>query len=689
MKKIIATIMSATLIFSLAGCSKVVNVDYEKKPSIIATDFVSYDTVRTLIQGTDLQVDYINLSTELSGRDENKIKNSLLFINTNPTWINDDLLKDKTILNTKDFITQKENEKENNYIYDDKYKDIIGTETEDDNQATINPGGESSGNGSQESNKPTEKPDNNKPSSGEQNPVPSPTSTPEAKPTPTQKPVDGGSKPTPTPKPVATQKPTPIPTQAVKPTPTQKPKPTPTNIPKPVINKDADKNGIPDLNIDYDDDGKADINIDSNNDNIGDKNKINKDINKDGRADLNIDTNNDGYPDINIDIDNDNKPDINIDWNNDNKADFNLDKNKDGKADKNDINIDLDKNGAADINIDTNKDGIPDVNIDTNRDGIPDKNVTPDTNLFYYYKEGVIASFVNTYFDAPPVSTNRDGYRLGTFPNGYSLEKYSEGDKNFDVYNDWVIRRIESLSNLLSYAALNNGDDTYTVFTQNGTLRRSYMVIDEKEISTSFYGPQSNVYTESSLIGKITTIPKKTYMYKTKDICTNYWLDVKNVSLLTEKIYYELIKIKPEYKTIIEENKIKYLDELKSLDDKIQKSVNDSENQLLFIGGRNIYKYLCDGYKINYISIYDYSTQEIAPSIDKLLLYSYIVDKYNIKYIIKDKNSSSEGINNVKSEVSHNINILLIEDFSDVEDFNKTYIELMNNNYIIINKSLY
>lgn len=134
------------------------------------------------------------------------------------------------------------------------------------------------------------------------------------------------------------------------------------------LNIDLNGDGIADLNIDLDDDGLCDINCDTNDDGKPDKNidyrgnrkptfnvlVENKDtlfnemnqMDEKGKCKLNCDTNNDGWPDTNIDIDGD------------------------GKAD---LNIDIDNNGLPDLNIDTNGDGVADINIDDDGDGKCDR----------------------------------------------------------------------------------------------------------------------------------------------------------------------------------------------------------------------------------------------------------------------------------------------------------------------------
>jgi len=96
---------------------------------------------------------------------------------------------------------------------------------------------------------------------------------------------------------------------------------------------------------------------------------VNKDINKDGIPELNIDQDGDGVADVNIDINNDDKPDYNINYRNSGIAVFNI---KNGTKYTNPTNQDTNKDGKCDLNCDINDDGIPDINLDIDGDGIAD-----------------------------------------------------------------------------------------------------------------------------------------------------------------------------------------------------------------------------------------------------------------------------------------------------------------------------
>lgn len=183
---------------------------------------------------------------------------------------------------------------------------------------------------------------------------------------------------------------------------------------KVILNRDSDRDGLPDYNIDIDGDGLPDLNITKGNDNYCIKNcdtnydgkadykieynknsthqisirNINLDIDFDGICDVNCDTNYDLYPDYNVDTTGDNMPDVNIDYDGDGVPDFNIDTDGDGFPDKNitahydgvcNWNCDDKENPVnhgnnCTVNCDTDDDGLPDLNVDLNGDGVCDIN---------------------------------------------------------------------------------------------------------------------------------------------------------------------------------------------------------------------------------------------------------------------------------------------------------------------------
>lgn len=337
-------------------------------------------------------------------------------------------------------------------------------------------------------------------------------------------------------------------------------------------------------------------------------------------------------------------------------------------------------------NANTTDENNSSANIDKsntdNNSSVSDSSDSTDDGI---YLQGIKIEFSkNSFSEAAPSSCDNNGYALGNFPNEYEISL--EGD---DAYQTWLCNRIISLvDGGPEYAAINNGNGTYTIFALSGwiTVRYKVITIDDIYIPTMLDAP--TLYCESSLKGIIASNnTEKIILAKTIDEATDYWLDVKNTQKLTEEIKNRLIEVSPENKDIIEENYSEYSKSLQSLEEKYQNI--SSENNTTFIGGAFKYKYLTDAYGINYISLYD-TNQDTSPSVTRLSNFSKILKEYNIKYIIKDKYSSMDGIDSIKADLDYNLNVVIIDTMDNVENIDEnSYLDIMDNNYVILKKAMY
>lgn len=319
-------------------------------------------------------------------------------------------------------------------------------------------------------------------------------------------------------------------------------------------------------------------------------------------------------------------------------------------------------------------------------------------------KLGLRMYFLDSTYDAPPTSSDRNGYALGSYPEGAQVAKPSV---NPDPYQTWICDRIASMdSGSCLYFILGNGNGTYTIFYAEGMLIPRYKVVatvDDIRISTitgttdvaceSGTKDMLSAYSSCFMEGKppkIAQAERSHMLADTVDFAQGIWLDVGNTRELALKIKDRLIEADPINKEKFEENYKKLDSELASMDDKFQFAVESSRNRTIFIGGAFVYKYMTDAYGIDYVSIYDYSIQEDTVSPTRLMNFADLLSTYKIKYIVKDCQSSMDGINSVKSEIDHNLNTLIIDTLYHVDDWgNTSYIDMMDDNCTILKKALY
>lgn len=317
---------------------------------------------------------------------------------------------------------------------------------------------------------------------------------------------------------------------------------------------------------------------------------------------------------------------------------------------------------------------------------------------------GLIFKFVDVSIPSAPCSADRSGYSITSFPVGHGI---ANPNVNPDPYLVWVCDRIIAMSKQADVSAfdfiLDDGNGGYICIHNDGMTMIRAKVITMDDIYLPEHQTTKYVICDSSVKDRITLpdgakiakadIPEMNerpyVMATTVDYARGPWLDVKNTQVLAEKILEKLIELDPENKTRFEENYEKVKSELESLDDKVQLTVDTSENQTIFIGGSFVYKYMVDSYGIDYVSIYDYSHQDnVSPT--RLMNFAKLVDEYTIKYIVKDVSSSMDGITSIRNEINHNLNIVIIDNLESVEDWeNSSYFEIMDNNCIILDKALY
>lgn len=298
-----------------------------------------------------------------------------------------------------------------------------------------------------------------------------------------------------------------------------------------------------------------------------------------------------------------------------------------------------------------------------------------------YLKDGAKVILCKSTFDSAPTSSDKNGYSLGNYPIGYKVRETN------DEYSKWLCDRINNLSkDYVTYAGIDNGDGTYTLFRDDTALTTQYKVITVDEIIITESFGEEKIYFEDTLGSKFSSLDKK-ILAATVDMSTDYWLDINNTILLAEKIKDKLIEVDPENKNIYDENYKTYINDLETISDKIKYIVDNSENKTIFIGGEFNYKYFTDCYGINYVSLYDYSSEEL-PSLTRLSNFAKILNKYKIKYVIKDKEASMEGINSIKTELDYNLNTVIIDSMQSAT-IDDSYLDIMNNNYIILKKAIY
>ena len=168
----------------------------------------------------------------------------------------------------------------------------------------------------------------------------------------------------------------------------------------------------------------------------------------------------------------------------------------------------------------------------------------------------------------------------------------------------------------------------------------------------------------------------------------HYWLDFSNMKALAKVITQELIKIKPDYKSTYEKNKIKYINMLNRLDKSYTKYLSNCRINTVIIN-HNSLGYLANTYGFNSESLSGLSPEsDPSPSDIKRILkeiqrdgvstifYENFVNSKVMKSISKDSNIVAEVLSPLGNITA------------DEAEANATYEELMYENLEKLSKAM-
>jgi zinc transport system substrate-binding protein len=171
----------------------------------------------------------------------------------------------------------------------------------------------------------------------------------------------------------------------------------------------------------------------------------------------------------------------------------------------------------------------------------------------------------------------------------------------------------------------------------------------------------------------------------------NYWMDLNNAKIMIENIYNGIITKNEKNKDYFLENYNNYIEVIESLNLRYQKIAENSKNKFIILTGEFNCYYLLRYLDLDYMSVYDYEYQDTNPTIIRQSNIIQFINnnKNNIKYVLTEGDSSiTESICNETGVISLEINSLTnIERKNQLKD-EFSYINIMENNYLILKTAL-
>ena len=160
------------------------------------------------------------------------------------------------------------------------------------------------------------------------------------------------------------------------------------------------------------------------------------------------------------------------------------------------------------------------------------------------------------------------------------------------------------------------------------------------------------------------------------------WLNPQNATIMIDTILENIIDIDPKNKNYYEENANRYKDELKQLDEDIEKALIEKNVKVLAFGGEFAYSYFCQRYNLKVISCYTACGEHSEPSITRIKDVIEFINKNEIKSIFYEELSEGQVSQMIseetqaKAQVFNTLHNVTQEDISNGEN----YISIMKRN---------
>lgn len=185
--------------------------------------------------------------------------------------------------------------------------------------------------------------------------------------------------------------------------------------------------------------------------------------------------------------------------------------------------------------------------------------------------------------------------------------------------------------------------------------------------------------------------PKKNQINSSKNILfikksnqtdPHIWLSIKNMIIMTQNINEELEKIDPDSKEFYNKNSEEYINKLKKLDLEYSIVLSNCSDRKIFVS-HNAFSYLAKDYNFEVFSISGLS-EESEPTATELAALIDQIKKEKIKYILYEEMGDSKIAQTIAKETS--AKLLSINPAEGTK--NKTYIEIMEDNLIVLKEAL-
>ena len=171
------------------------------------------------------------------------------------------------------------------------------------------------------------------------------------------------------------------------------------------------------------------------------------------------------------------------------------------------------------------------------------------------------------------------------------------------------------------------------------------------------------------------------------------WLSLKNAELLCGAITDELCRLLPQKEESYRENSERYVNEIRSLDEKYSRMAAESARDTLIFADRFPFRYLVEDYGLKYFAAFSGCSADSEASVETVIFLAKKIDELSLSHLIILENSGTALADTVISSTkSGRVGILRLDSMQSItaagiED-GVSYLSIMENNLTALRTAL-
>lgn len=171
------------------------------------------------------------------------------------------------------------------------------------------------------------------------------------------------------------------------------------------------------------------------------------------------------------------------------------------------------------------------------------------------------------------------------------------------------------------------------------------------------------------------------------------WLSLRNAQAVCQKIAEKLGEIDPEHEQAYTDNALAYIDKLVALDAKYQAAVDAANKKTLVFGDRFPFRYLTEGYGLNYYAAFVGCSAETEASFETIRFLAEKTDALGLSHVLTIENPNHKIAETVVANTSgKNQQVLSMDSMQSVTSKDvaagATYLSIMEHNLEVLTQAL-